>query len=53
MIGNEDVYDDKNERIIDGTTASDAGVPNQISASLTIGSVSTALPFNLLKSDKF
>ena len=41
MIGNEDVYDDENRRIIDGTTESDAyGVSNQISASLTIGSVS-------------
>ena len=44
MIGNEDVYDDENRRIIDGTTKSDArGVPNQISASLTIGSVNTKI----------
>ena len=39
MIGNGDVYDGQNQ-IIDGTTASDTGVANQISASLTIGNVS-------------
>ena len=43
MIGNGDVYNDQNERVIDGTKESDNSVANKISTTLTIGSVSQIL----------